>query len=130
MRRRRKKRIGISLLLLAAAFTLPALGEKKKSAPSRMSCWPARFSGNRLRAAECGSGCDSRSAAGHAAIKIKKVQTVSDSRGEFAFRLPPPAHALHHQSERQGLPERRETRHSRGPEDRLDVTFQLHEESK
>jgi hypothetical protein len=62
--------------------------------------------------------------------KIKKLQTVSDSRGEFAFRVPTAAmrYILKVSAKRFHSDEKPVT--VEGLEGRLDVTFQLHEESK
>src|ERR1700693_1258788 len=86
-RRKRKKRI-ISLLILAAAFALPSLGDKKKPAEPYFLLAGTVFqeTGFALPNAEVAVIPDPAPDAPRP--KVKKLQTVSDSRGEFAFRLP------------------------------------------
>jgi Carboxypeptidase regulatory-like domain len=127
-RRKRKKRI-ISLLLLAAAFALPGVADKKKAAEPYflLDGTVFRESGFALPNAEVLVIPDP--AAGSPPAKIKKMQAISNSRGEFAFRLPAtPMHYVvrvsakgYHNEEKPVTVE---------GEDRLDLTFQLHEQSK
>jgi Carboxypeptidase regulatory-like domain len=129
-RKRRKKRIGISLLLLAAVFTLPALADKKKAAEPYFLVAGTVFqeSGFALPNAEVVLVPDPPPDAPR--TKIKKLETVSDSRGEFAFRVPTAAmrYIIKVRAKRFQSAEKPVT--VEGQEGRLDVTFQLHEESR
>ena len=129
-RKRRKKRIGISLLLLAAVFTLPALGDKKKEAESYFLVAGTVFqeSGFALPNADVVLIPDPQPDAPR--TKIKKLQTVSDSRGEFAFRISTIAMRYIIKVSAKGFQSGEKPVTIEGQEGRLDVTFQLHEESK
>ena len=134
-RKGRKKRIGISLLLLAAVFTLPALGDKKlgdkkKEAESYFLVAGTVFqeSGFALPNADVVLIPDPQPDAPR--TKIKKLQTVSDSRGEFAFRISTIAMRYIIKVSAKGFQSGEKPVTIEGQEGRLDVTFQLHEESK
>ena len=130
-RKKRKKRSGISLLLLlAAAFALPCAAAKKKAAAEPYVLLDGtvfRENGFALPNAEVvvipDPGPES------APAKLKKLQAVSDSRGEFAFRLPTLNMRYLVKVSAKGY--RNETKPvTVQGEDRLDVTFQLQPESK
>jgi hypothetical protein len=130
MRRRRKTRI-ISLLLLAVASILPALGDKKKAAAEEPYVLLAgtvfQETGFALPNAEVVVIQDPAPETKHS--KAKKMQAVSDSRGEFALRLPAGnAHYVIKVSAK-GFREEEKPVTVQG-QDRLDVTFQLHQESR
>ena len=133
MRRRRKTRI-ISLriipLIVAAASILPALGDKKKAASDAYVLLAGTVfteTGFALPNAEVVVTQDAAPETKHS--KAKKMQAVSDSRGEFAFRLPlGNAHYLVKVSAK-GFRSEEKSVAVKG-EDRLDVTFQLHQESR
>jgi hypothetical protein len=129
-RKRRKKRIGISLLLLAAAFTLPALGDKKKTAEPYFLVAGTVFreSGFALPNADVVLIPDPPPDAPR--TRIKKLQTLSDSRGEFAFRIPTAAMRYLVRVSAKGFESGEKPVTVEGQEGRVDVTFQLHEESK
>jgi hypothetical protein len=126
-RRRRKKRI-ISLLMLAAAFALPGLGDKRKAAEPYILLDGTVFreSGFALPNAQVvvvpDPPPDTRQ-------KVKKFEAVSDSRGEFAFRLPTTGTRYIVKVSAKGFRNEEKSVTVQG-EDRLSVTFQLHEESK
>jgi Carboxypeptidase regulatory-like domain len=126
-RRRRKKRI-ISLLILAAAFALPGLGDKRKAAEPYVLLDGTVFreSGFALPNAEVvvvpDPPPDPRQ-------KVKKFEAVSDSRGEFAFRLPTTGTRYIVKVRAKGFRNEEKSVTVQG-EDRVSVTFQLHEESK
>jgi Carboxypeptidase regulatory-like domain len=129
MRRRRKTRI-ISLLLLAATSILPALGEKKKASAEPyvlLAGTVFQETGFALPNAEVVVTQDAAPETKHS--KAKKMQAVSDSRGEFALRLPAGnAHYVIKVSAK-GFRDEEKPVTVQG-EDRLDVTFQLHQESR
>jgi len=129
-RRKRKKRIGISLLLLAAACALPGLADKKKAAAEPYFLLDGtvfREPGFALPNAEVVVIPDPPSDA--APVKVKKMQAVTDARGEFAFRLPTAPMRYLVKASAKGFHSEEKPVTVQG-EDRLDVTFQLHEESK
>jgi hypothetical protein len=133
MRRRRKTRIIsllISLLILAAASILPALGDKKKAAAEPyvlLAGTVFQETGFALPNAEVVVTQDAAPETKHS--KAKKIQAVSDSRGEFALRLPVGnAHYVIKVSAK-GFRNEEKPVTVQG-EDRLDVTFQLHQESR
>jgi Carboxypeptidase regulatory-like domain len=133
MRRRRKTRIIsllISLLILAAASILPALGDKKKAGAEPyvlLAGTVFQETGFALPNAEVVVTQDAAPETKHS--KAKKMQAVSDSRGEFALRLPAGnAHYVIKVSAK-GFRDEEKPVTVQG-EDRLDVTFQLHQESR
>jgi len=128
-RRKRKKRI-ISLLILAAAFAFPSLGDKKKSLEPYFLLAGTVFqeTGFALPNAEVVVIPDPAPDAPRQ--KVKKLQTVSDSRGEFAFRLPTASMRYIVKVSAKGFRTEEKSATVQGEEGRLDVTFQLHEESK
>src|SRR5260370_10609165 len=62
-------------------------------------------------------------------VKVKKLSTVSDARGEFVFRVPPASMQYTVRVAAKGYHGEEKTVSVKG-EERADVTFQLHEESK
>jgi len=132
MRRRRKTRI-ISLLItltLAAASILPALGDKKKAAAEPyvlLAGTVFQETGFALPNAEVIVIQDPAPETKHS--KAKKMQAVSDSRGEFAIRLPAGNVRYAIKVNAKGFRGEEKSVTVQG-EDRLDVTFQLHQESR
>lgn len=128
-KKRKKKRSGISLLLLAAALALPVMADKKPGAETYFLLAGSVFRepGFALPNAEVTVVPDSE--VGARAPKIKKPQTVSDSRGEFALRLPPGNMRYIVKVHAKGFHDEEKTITVQG-EDRMDVTFLLHAESK
>jgi hypothetical protein len=129
-RRKRRKRTGISLLLLATAFLVPAEAAKKKAALEPYALLAGtvfRETGFSLPNAEIVVIPDPPPEA--TPPKVKKLQTVSDARGEFALRLPTANMRYTVKVSAQGYRSEEKSVTVQG-EDRLDVTFQLHEESK
>jgi hypothetical protein len=129
-RKRRKKRIGISLLLLTAVFTLPALGDKKKAAEPYFLVAGTVFqeSGFSLPNADVVLIPDPPPDSPRP--RIKKLQTVSDAHGEFAFRIPTVTMRYIVKVSAKGFRSDEKPVTVQGEEGRLDVTFQLHEESR
>jgi len=139
-RRKRKKRIGISLLgigvtLLAAAFALPGMADKKKASEPYflLDGTVFREPGFALPNAEVVVIPDP--APDTPPVKVKKMQTVSDRRGEFVLRLPTAAMRYVIRVSAKGYQSEEKPVTVQGPgtaqgEDRLDLTFRLHEQSK
>jgi Carboxypeptidase regulatory-like domain len=129
-RKRKKRKKRIISLLLAAAVVLPGMAAKKKAAAEPYVLLDGtvfRESGFALPNAEVAVIPDPMPDAPPS--KVKKMQTVSDSRGEFAFRLPMLNMRYVIKVSAKGY-RREEKPVTVQGEDRLDVTFQLHEESK
>jgi len=130
MRRRKRKKRSISLLILAAVFAFPALGDKKKAAEPYFLVAGTVFreSGFSLPNADVVVIPDPPPDTPRP--KVKKLQTVTDSQGEFAFRLPADSMRYIIRVSAKGFRNEQKTVTVEGQEGRLDVTFQLHEESK
>jgi hypothetical protein len=132
MRKRRKnrKRIGISLLLALIAILSQAQAGKKKAEPesySLVSGTVFRDPGFALPYATVTLTPDPSQAA--PAVRIKKQQTVCNSRGEFVFRMPPVSMHYTVRAAAKGYRDEEKSIDVEG-EARVDVTFSLHEESK
>jgi hypothetical protein len=130
MRRRKRKKRSISLLILAAVFAFPAPGDKKKAVEPYFLVAGTVFreSGFSLPNADVVVIPDPPPDTPRP--KVKKLQTVSDSQGEFAFRLPTDSMRYIIRVSVKGFRNEQKTVTVEGQEGRLDVTFQLHEESK
>jgi len=129
-RKRRRKRIGISLVLLLATLHPLAGGDKKKAAAEPYGLVAGsvfRDPGFALPNAEV-TLIPVPSPEG-AAAKVKKMQTVSDARGEFAFRVPAASMSYTVKVTAKGYHSEEKPVTMAG-EGRVDVTFLLHEESK
>jgi hypothetical protein len=126
--RRRMRKKSISLLLLAVAFALPVLAARKKPEPYVLLYGTVfRETGFTLPNADVIVVPDASSDT--AAPKMKKMEAVSNGRGEFAFHLPTgngryivKVSAKGYRSEEKPV--------TIQSEDRVDVTFQLDPESK
>lgn len=128
MKRKRKprKRIGISLALLAAALFPLAAAPKKKPAPDTYAVISGSVfqnSGYALPGADVILAPEAQSG------KTKPVQLVSDTRGEFVVRVPPgptnytvTVHAKGYQTQQKSV--------TIQDQERVEVTFQLEPESK
>jgi hypothetical protein len=130
MRRRRKTRI-ISLLLLAAASIAPVLGEKKKAGADPyvlLAGTVFQETGFALPNAEV-VVIEDPPPPDTKHSRAKKMQAVSDSRGEFALRLPVGNAHYTVKVSAKGFHSEEKSVTVQG-EDRLDVTFQLHQESR
>jgi len=123
-----KKKNGISLMLLAAAFALPVLAAKKKpEAYVLLYGTVFRDTGFALPNAEVIVVSDPSS--GTAAPKTKKMEAVSNDRGEFAVHLPTGNARYIVKVTAKGYRSEQKPVTIQG-EDRIDVTFQLDPESK
>ena len=122
------RRIGSSVLLLVAVV-LPALGaDKKKVEPYGLVAGTVfREPGFALPGAQVTVVANPEQ--GQTPVKIKKMQALSDVRGEFAFRVPPVAMRYTiHVSANGYHPEEKSV--SIQGEERTEATFQLRRESK
>lgn len=129
-RMKTRKRTGISLLLLGAASLLPPVQAAKKKAPEAYALLEGtvfRDTGFSLPDAEIVVIPDP--SPDGPPLKIKKMQAVSDGRGEFAFRLPTASMHYRIRVTAKGYRSAEKAVTVQG-EDRVDVTFQLQPESK
>ena len=125
-RKKKKKRIGISLALLVIALSPAALGQKKKTLAASYGIVAGsvfRESGYSLPEAQITLVPDPSDA------KAKKLEAVSDARGEFVFRVPPvPMHYIVRVKAR--AYESQEKPAELHGEDRVDLTFTMQPEPK
>jgi len=123
-------KIGTSLIcLLILAIPLAGAG-KKKTVPEAYSIVAGtvfRESGFALPQAEVTLIPNPQQDG--LAVKVKKLSTVSDARGEFVFRVPAASMQYTVRVAAKGYHGEEKTVNVQG-EERADVTFQLHEESK
>jgi hypothetical protein len=128
--KRRMRKSGISLIcLLIAAIPLAAAG-KKKAVPEAYSIVAGtvfREPGFALPQAEVTLIPNPEQDG--LPVKVKKISTVSDARGEFVFRVPAASMRYTVRVAARGYHGEEKTVNVQG-EERADVTFQLHEESK
>lgn len=127
-RRRKKTRIGSSLLVLLLLL-IPAVQAEKKRQPEtfgRIGVTVFQDTGLALPGAEITLIPDP-AAGSH--FKMKKQQGVSDSRGEFVFRVPVTAMSYKVRAAARGYSTGEKAVAIEG-ETRMDVTFQLMPESK
>ena len=128
--KRRMRKSGISLIcLLIAAIPLAAAG-KKKAVPEAYSIVAGtvfREPGFALPQAEVTLIPNPEQDG--LPVKVKKISTVSDARGEFVFRVPAASMWYTVRVAARGYHGEEKTVNVQG-EERADVTFQLHEESK
>jgi len=128
--KRRMRKSGISLIcLLIAAIPLAAAG-KKKAVPEAYSIVAGtvfREPGFALPQAEVTLIPNPEQDG--LPVKVRKISTVSDARGEFVFRVPAASMRYIVRVAARGYHGEEKTVNVQG-EERADVTSQLHEESK
>ncbi len=127
---KRRKKSGASLALLLLASILPVAGAKKKTVPegyALVSGSVFQDSGYALASADVTLIPDLQPDS--AALKVKKIQTVSDARGEFVFRVPPASMHYIVRVAAKGFQSAEKLVAVQG-EERVEVTFQLPPESK
>jgi hypothetical protein len=130
-KKRKKRRIGISLLFLLAAINPSGsyAGDKKVNAESYALVGGTVFQESGFALPNALITLIPEPLASDSAAKAKKMQAISDARGEFVFRVPAGARrytvrvaAKSHQTQEKSVNVERE--------ERVDVTFQLQPESK
>jgi hypothetical protein len=127
---KRRKRSGARIALLLLACVLPAAGAKKKSVPQGYALVAGTVfqeSGYALANADVTLIPDPQPDS--AAVKTKKIQAVSDSRGEFVFRVPPASMRYIVRVAAKGFQSAEKPVAVQG-EERVEVTFQLPPESR
>ena len=122
------RRIGSSTLLLVALINCALAAEKRKVEPYGLVAGTVfREPGFALPGAEVTVVPNPEQ--GQAPVKIKKLQALSDARGEFAFRVPPvPMRYTIHVTAKGYQPQEKSV--SIAGEERMEATFELHPESK
>lgn len=128
-RRRKKKKTGISLLLLLVSILAPAQAAKKTAEPGSyalVSGTVFRDPGFALPNATITLTPNPTPSA--APVKIKKLQAVANSRGEFVFRVPPASMRYTITAVAKGYHPEEKSIEVEG-EARVEVTLTLHEES-
>lgn len=129
-RRKKKKRIGISLLLMLIAILPQAQAGKKKAEPESYALVSGTvFHDPGFALPNATVTLTPGPSQGAPAVKIKKQQTVCNSRGEFVFRVPPVSMHYTVRAAAKGYRDEEKSIDVEG-EARVDVTFSLHEESK
>jgi hypothetical protein len=129
-KKKRKKRIGTSLVLLVAALVPIAAAAKKKPALdtyAMISGSVFQDSGYALPDADVTLVAEPSS--GGAAVKAQKMEAASDARGEFIFRVPPGPMNYAIAVSAKGYKSLKKSVTVDGQE-RVEVTFQLDRESK
>jgi len=127
---KRKRRSGTSVVVLLLAGVLAAQAAKKKEVPQSYALVAGTVFDQRgyaLRNADITLVPDLPS--GSVAAKVKKLQAISDGRGEFVFRLPPGSMQYIVKVAAKGYQPEQKSVSVEG-EQRVDVTFQLEPESK
>jgi hypothetical protein len=129
-KRKRRKRIGTSLLLLLIGILPLAQAGKKTAEPESY----ALVSGTVFR--DPGFALPNATVTltpnpspGSSPTKMKKQQGVTNSRGEFVFRVPPVGMRYSVRAAAKGYREEEKSIDVEG-ETRIEVTLSLHEESK
>jgi Carboxypeptidase regulatory-like domain len=128
--KRRMRKSGISLICLLIAASPLAAASKKKAVPEAYSIVAGtvfREPGFALPQAEVTLIPNPEHDG--LPVKAKKISTVSDARGEFVFRVPAASMRYTVRVAAKGYHGEEKTVNVQG-EERADVTFQLHEESK
>jgi hypothetical protein len=129
-KKRRRKRSGTSLLLLlAVVFPLTGADKKKVAQEPYALVGGTVFkeSGFVLPGADVTLLPNPQP--DKPAVKIKKMQARSDGRGEFVFRVPAGGMSYTVRASAKGFQSEEKSVTVQG-EERLEVTFQLREESK
>jgi hypothetical protein len=134
-KRKRKKRIGTSLigaslvLLLAALLPAAAAAKKKPALDTYALISGSVFQESGYALPDASVTLVAEPPTAGAAVKAQKMETVANARGEFTFHVPPgPMHysivvaAKGYQSLRKSV--------GVEGEERVEVTFQLERESK
>jgi hypothetical protein len=128
--KKRKKRIGTSLLLLVATLLPGAAAAKKKPEPDTYAMISGSvFQESGYALPEAAITLIAQPASGSTAAKAQKLEAVSDARGEFIVRVPPGPANYTIVVAAKGYQIMRKSVMVEGLE-RVEVTFQLERESK
>jgi hypothetical protein len=130
-KKRKKRRIGISLLFLLAAVIPQGAdaGDKKANAESYALVGGSVFQESGFALPNALITLTPEPQAGDSAAKAKKIQAISDARGEFVFRVQADAQRYTIRVAAKSYQTQEKSVKVEG-EGRVDVTFQLQPESK
>jgi hypothetical protein len=128
-KKKRKKRIGISLLLAAALLPVTAGAKKKPALDTYAVISGSVFQESGYALPDAAVTLVAEPASGAPAVKAQKLEAVSDARGEFIFRVPPGPMNYAIVVSAKGYQSMRKSVTVEGQE-RVEVTFQLERESK
>jgi len=130
---KRKRRSGTNLMALVAlllACVLPAEAAKKKAAPPSYALVAGTvFQESGYALPNAGVTLIPDPQGDNARAKVKKLEAISDARGEFAFRVPAGSMQYTVKVAAKGFQPAQKSVSVQG-EERVDVTFQLQPESK
>ncbi len=135
MRKKRKKRIGTSLigaslvLLVAALLPAAAAAKKKPALETYAVISGSVFQESGYALPDATVTLAAEPASGSASEKAQRLEAVSDARGEFIFRVPPGPMNYSIEVAAKGYQSLRKSVTVEGQE-RVEVTFQLERESK
>jgi hypothetical protein len=128
-KRKNRKRIGISLVLLAAAI-VPIAAAKKKAAPGPTAVISGSvFQESGYALPDAGATVFAEPPAGSSAGKTEEMEAVTDARGEFIFHVAAGPRRYTVAVGAKGYQTLSKTVSVEG-EERVEVTFQLERESK
>ena len=127
---KRKRRSGTSVVVLLLACVVASHAAKKKAGPRSYALVAGTvFEERGYALANAQVTLIPDPSAGAAPVKAKRLQAISDARGEFVFRLPPGSMQYIVKVEVKGYQPAQKSVAVEG-EGRVDVTFQLQPESK
>jgi Carboxypeptidase regulatory-like domain len=128
---KRKRKSGTSLIvLLLLACVLPAEAAKKKAGPLSYALVAGTvFQESGYALPNAGVTLIPDPQGDNARGKVKKLEAISDARGEFVFRVPPGSMQYTVKVAARGFQPAQKSVSVEG-EERVDVTFQLQPESK
>ena len=130
MRRKRKKKIGISLVLSLIVILPQAQAAKKKAEPESYAVIAGTvfrdpgFAFPNVTVTLIPNPVEEA-----APLKVKKLQTTANFRGEFVFRVPPSSMRYTVKASAKGYHDEEKVVDVQG-ETRVEVTLSLREESK
>lgn len=127
---KRKRRSGTSLMVLLLACVLPAAAAQKKAVPRSYALVAGTvFQESGYALPNAGVTLIPEPQGDNARAKVKKLDAISDARGEFVFRVPPGSTQYTLKVAAKGFQPAQKSVSVQG-EERVDVTFQLQPESK
>lgn len=129
MKRKTRSTRFAAILLLASAPFLLAAGKKKAAAETFGLVAVSVFHEPGLALPETDVFLSPSPAPGEQAVKMKKLQATTDSRGEYVFRVPNATMTYTVRVAAKGYKSEEKSVTVHG-EERAEVTFLLHEESK
>ncbi len=127
---KRKRRSGTSLIVLLLACVLPAEAAKKKAVPQSYALVAGTvFQQSGYALPNAGVTLIPDPQGDNTRAKVKRLEAISDARGEFVFRVPLGSMQYTVKVAAKGFQTAQKSVSVQG-EERVDVTFQLQPESK